>query len=588
MGLKMMRLTGLTAVFLATIMLVIIMQKPATPALSAGSEGFVYLPLVLRPANVDLTITAIEVNQSVQRANNSVPLVANRNTLVRVYAQALTDNPVHNVVVRLTATRDGNTIGHLDSAPIAIPLEASRDNAGSTINFQLPPAWLFGNVTLTAVVDANNAIAEVNEENNTLATGMAFNNVPNLQIVIVPIHYTHTGPTNPGFYPAQSVDYISDWLMRAYPIADVDITMRTPYAFSGNLQAIDAWVNEQGTGLLDRMYQMKLADGYPENTPVVYYAFVPTRDGSTRWFFSGIAGIGWIGARESVGLNLGNDDRTGALAAHEIGHNLGRRHAPCGNPAGVDPFYPYAGASIGEYGIDIPQGVFWTPFTAVDIMSYCDPAWLSDYTYIGLYNDQMAHGFATTQTARDSMVVTAGLDENGTVTLHPTYAYAGYVSTATTGSDYQVELLDESGNVLASQPMQLREAEEQEVRAHLLTAVLPLSPARAAAIRIVQADMVLVEREFGEWPSAAAGDGAAVAAARAGDTIVLSWNPANLPAIVRYSADGGRTWTALGLGVVGGAFTVEAGALPRTDNILFEIIPADMGRVVGLTAVLPE
>ncbi len=577
---------GLTAVLLTTLALMGQMGRNAT--LFAGSDQFIYLPIVTKPVNADLTITGVEITQATQRVNNSVPLVANRNTVVRIFAEAPVGGSANNVVVRLTAVRGGSTIGTLNSAPVTIPVDATRDSFNSTVNFELPVGWLSGNVSLTATIDPDNTIPESNESNNSLVQPMNFNEVPDLQVTIVPINYTHTGPTAPGFYPAQSEDEISDWLIRAYPIDNVQVTIRSPYNFTGNLQDANSWVNNSETGLLDRMYQLKLTDGYPEDTPVVYYALVPIGNGSTQWFFSGIAGIGWIGYRESVGLNLvgyGSDiDATGKLAGHEIGHNMGRRHAPCGNPGGPDPSYPYAGASIGEYGLDIPNGEFWSPATAVDIMSYCEPAWISDYTYIGIYNDQLANGFmAENVTAVDSMVVSAGLDNDGSVHLNPSYVFSSFPS-ARTISGYQVELLDEAGDVLVSHSMQLREAEEDGVSGQMLTAVLPLPTKPAATLRIVHGDEIVALRAFDN--PATFGPQTAVAI-REGDAITLNWGLVDIPAIVRYSPDGGQSWLGLGIGIADGTFTVDAATLPIGESGLFEIIMGNTGGKVVLTAVIP-
>lgn len=585
MNSKMKLFVGLTAVLLMVSLF--ISQMGRNHRLFAGSDHLIYLPLVTKPVNKDLTITGLEITQAIQRADNSVPLVANRNTVVRVFAEAPVGGPINNVVVRLTAVRNGSTIGQMNSAPTTIPVDATRDSFNSTVNFQLPAGWLSGNVNLTATIDPDNTIPEADENNNSISRTMNFNTVPDLQVRIVPINYTHTGPTAPGFYPAQSVDYISDWLMRAYPIGNVQITMRSPYNFTGNLQDINSWANDSQTGLLNKMRELKVFDGYSLDTPVVYYAFVPISNGSTRWFFNGYAGIGWIGGRESVGLNLMGfwpADETGKLAAHEIGHNMGRRHAPCGVSGQTDPDYPYAGASIGEYGLDISEGVFWSPTTAVDFMSYCNPAWISDYTYIGIYNDQRANGFAAmNDTAVDSMIIAAGLSDDGVVTLAPSYAFASYPS-AGDASDYRVELLDENDEVLVSHPMQLREAEEEEISARALTAVLPLPTTAAATLRIVYGDEILASRSLN---NAAAFGPQTATAVREGNSITLTWGLVNTPAVVRYSPDGGQSWLALGIGVTEGTFLVDAAALPAGEDGLFEIILGNTGSKVVLTAVMP-
>ena len=49
-------------------------------------------------------------------------------------------------------------------------------------------------------------------------------------------------------------------------------------------------------------------------------------------------------------------------------------------PGGPDPDYPYPDGSIGVWGYDLLDGRLVDPSTA-DLMSYCDPAWISDYSF---------------------------------------------------------------------------------------------------------------------------------------------------------------------------------------------------------------
>jgi hypothetical protein len=353
-----------------------------------GGGSTAYLPFVIGPPPFDLAITDMEVTQSVQTPNHSVPLVAQRHSLVRVYAQTLAGTSPSNVVVTLEGIRSGSSLGVLSADPRPIPTNPTRANFASTVNFLLPNSWLTGNVTLIARID----LTDANNSNNERQHAAAFGNIPQLRVVVVPINYNHQGPTAPGFYPAQSVDYISNWIQRAFPVHNVQVTMRTPHNFTGNLHDANSWLT-----LLNQMYTLKLSDGFSANSPVFYYGFIPINNGSSQWFSSGIAGIGWISPsneahRESLGLNLGQNDNSGILAGHEIGHNMGRRHSPCGNPADIDPSYPYAGASIGQFGYDIGHNALRNPATYRDLMSYCSPEWVSDYTYNGLYVDQAIKG----------------------------------------------------------------------------------------------------------------------------------------------------------------------------------------------------
>jgi hypothetical protein len=90
-------------------------------------------------------------------------------------------------------------------------------------------------------------------------------------------------------------------------------------------------------------------------------------------------------ARVSTGVWTSLGSASGTFV-HEVGHNQGRPHAPCGGPDGPDPNYPYANARIGAWGFDIVGQQFKNPNNYVDYMSYCNPDWVSDYNYSLIHN----------------------------------------------------------------------------------------------------------------------------------------------------------------------------------------------------------
>jgi hypothetical protein len=92
--------------------------------------------------------------------------------------------------------------------------------------------------------------------------------------------------------------------------------------------------------------------------------------------------------RGSIGIGFGGShgDSDAGTFVHEVGHAHGRDHAPCGlegQPA--DRNFPYGGASIGVWGYGIVDKRLRSPSDHKDFMSYCDPIWVSDYTYRGLF-----------------------------------------------------------------------------------------------------------------------------------------------------------------------------------------------------------
>ena len=74
--------------------------------------------------------------------------------------------------------------------------------------------------------------------------------------------------------------------------------------------------------------------------------------------------------------------------------------------------------------------------------------------------------------------------------------------------------------------------------------------------------------------------GPAIAAAAPGvaqqadGTLLLRWNAAGGPALIRYTADDGATWTTLGVDVLGGELHIDPATLPGSAGY-FEVTPAD-------------
>lgn len=171
-------------------------------------------------------------------------------------------------------------------------------------------------------------------------------------------------------------------LLALYPISDVEITVGEPYTFPN---ATD-WA-----GNLDRLRQKRRADA--PDPDVYYYGLLKTAASLREFCGSGCTtGIGYVtssaGANQAaqrVALGIGYADGPSAdTMAHEIAHNHGRAHAPCGNGiSGVDANYPYMGGRIGVYGYDREQKRLVPP-DRTDLMGYCNNKWLSDYTYDAL------------------------------------------------------------------------------------------------------------------------------------------------------------------------------------------------------------
>jgi hypothetical protein len=92
-------------------------------------------------------------------------------------------------------------------------------------------------------------------------------------------------------------------------------------------------------------------------------------------------------AKFKAGLGLGYSGiSAGRTLAHELGHSHDRPHAPCGGAGNVDPDFPYEGGGLGVPGWDIVNEQWLAPEEHADVMGYCTPDWISDYTYGALHH----------------------------------------------------------------------------------------------------------------------------------------------------------------------------------------------------------
>ncbi|MEZ4593259.1 MAG: hypothetical protein R3D55_19255 [Chloroflexota bacterium] len=567
-----LRLTSLLSLFVLALFLIAGLSVDARPSAAApagGSSSFTYLPMITKPYN--LVITGLEISQSVQDASNSVPLVANRPTVVRVYTETGDGSNVPNSSITLTAIRGGTPLTPVTSNTQTASGASSRANLNSTFNVVLPASWLSGTVQITAKVNGQTGAG--------YTQSFTFNAVPTLNVIIVPINYTQVGASGGnGFYPAPTTEQISDWIMRAYPLSNMNVTLRSmPYSFTGNLRDSGS----EWSRLLSETRTLKNSDGAPSST--VYYAYINFGSGCTNTWFNcsgGIAGIGFIGLRVSVGIhNLPSGfgpEATGELAGHEIGHNFDREHAPCNVTGGIWSTDPkHANASIGEYGLDGIGGVLelYSPGAYVDMMSYCDPVWVSDFTYKALYTDQVNNGAFVWAPQEESLLIGGSVAADGSVALEPVYMLPT-TAVSPKNSLYRVELLDDAGNIIASHPVDLLVAEEPGVSVRAIRGVVPAPDVPVASLRLVEAasGTAVANRTL-----STAGMAVQANLAQRSETATVSWGIADVPANVRYTADNGLTWTTVGLNVLGGSLDVDLTNLPGGGNGRFQILLADQG-----------
>jgi hypothetical protein len=199
-----------------------------------------------------------------------------------------------------------------------------------------------------------------------------------LKIKLIPLRANSRTPDT----SEASLKVYRDYMEAMYPVEKVELTVGDPEDVT---YPVD-WNNT-----IDQIRQLRQTER-PENDVYYYGMLAPTATLREYCRRGCTAGVGYVGdprqaaTRVAMGLAFA-DETSGGVMAHEVGHNHGRGHAPCapGNQiSGVDRNYPYSGAITDVWGYDSRKQTFFDPETTKDIMSYCEPKWISDYTYSGL------------------------------------------------------------------------------------------------------------------------------------------------------------------------------------------------------------
>ncbi|HTJ83630.1 MAG TPA: hypothetical protein VL400_18050 [Polyangiaceae bacterium] len=310
----------------------------------------------------------------------SVRIVAGRPAVVRVYV-AVSGTSGAPITARLY-------VG--SGAPIeqeVTNLATSNDgNIGSTINFDVPAERL--TVGATWHVELKEPTASSSGANPDAATpeaGLGASASSQLKVTLIPISYGADGSGRmPNTSPSQ-VEAYRQLFMKLYPTTGVVVSVGPSMSWNDGVYA-------DGTGwdtLLNAVSDDRTSSA-ADFDEYYYGVFEPASDVGAYCGGGCVAGLGFIGepngeySRAAIGLGFGGDISTWT-AVHEVGHNHGRPHSPCGPVAGADPSFPHAGGAVGVQGMDIFTKEL-IPATDKDFMGYCDPAWISDYVYEEIFD----------------------------------------------------------------------------------------------------------------------------------------------------------------------------------------------------------
>jgi hypothetical protein len=348
----------------------------------------------------DLGLRAVATYQAVKvdlmvdgsaRAPRNAPIVAGSDLLFHLYVTRPRVRRNVTGVVRLVAP--GGAVTERRATLFATRASIDGDRS-SVIEVRMPGAAVVEGATWTAWLEADDggpvavgARSDARWPRDGFPTPLgAQSDGGGLALVLVPFRYDADGSGRLPDTSARQLARIRDLLLAMYPLANVELRVRAPVPW---IERLTLNSNVDFGSMNDTLVGVRRADRPADD--VYYYGLVaPAPDFASYCGGGCVTGQSFVPStprdvdiRVGSGLGFGTSASAWTLA-HEVGHLHGRSHAPCGTQ-GLDPGFPYADASIGVWGWDRRDDSLLEPAATTDFMGYCDPQWISDYTYTGIF-----------------------------------------------------------------------------------------------------------------------------------------------------------------------------------------------------------
>ena len=329
------------------------------------------------PARVELSVAGHYLTQGVQTGTGSVPLIAGRPALLRVFVTGDRDS-YYQPVVEASFYRNSTLARTFSMTPETEMLPTEVDEGRLDWSYDaLVPASLIRPGTEMAIEVDSERVVPVGPEGRPRVPASGWLPVeavalPRFDLTVVPVVTTSAnGKAVHDWTDGMTPE--SEQLRHAravLPIGEMTVSVHESLTTSADLTTAAGW-----SQLLGELTYLRVTEGERG----YYYGAVSLDDGATS------RGLGFIGHPVAVGR------ADAGVLAHELGHNLGLHHAPCGGAVAPDRSFPYDGGSIGVWGYDFHAERLMSASLYRDFMGYCSPNWVSDYHFTRAMDFRLDH-----------------------------------------------------------------------------------------------------------------------------------------------------------------------------------------------------
>ncbi|MEX2154966.1 MAG: PPC domain-containing protein [Gemmatimonadaceae bacterium] len=425
----------------------------------------------------NFSIDGVHLTQGTQTFSGDVPLVAGRPALLRVFVRA--SHPTTAIpAVRVRLYRAGSLVGTytINSSIAFVPTASSEGSLTESWNVDVGAEVMQTGLSVLADVDPAGAISEFNESDNSFPisgtpAALDVRVVQPFRVMLVPVLQQPNG--REGDVNSANTSTFTEFTNRVYPFATIDASVHSTYTFTGSLPTS---YDSEWSRLLSEMRTLQVGEG----TGRYYYGVLKPAA------FQGGSGLGYLGLPAAIGVDWVNgidpNDNPSTntswrsmTAAHEWGHNFNRRHVNCGGATGNDSEYPHDPNTIGVYGYDAPQSILRDFAVHKDLMSYCRPLWISDYTYMAVLNwhASAAAMLAARGEPHRSLLVWGRIGAEGVV-LEPSFEIIARPSLPNQTGPYSLEGTDAAGRRVFNLSFAGAQVDHMETERHFAF-VVPLS-----------------------------------------------------------------------------------------------------------------
>ena len=395
----------------------------------------------MNPKEILLSAPVIYLNQVAQNRNGTVPLIAGRPALLRVFVVGDQINWLEAPSVRVTLLQGNDVVFERLLPPETDHILTTVDESGLEWSYdaEVPGSVIQPGVRMVVELDPEGVVplAPGSQVRYPADGSMELDVVepPLYRIILVPT-ISLPAPDSSVFDWTDGMNTDSEQMRLSgaiLPVGEMEVEVRETYTTSLNLRYFLGWSRLKNEIAL--LYEQEGRRGY-------YYGVASQR-------LMGVVGSANIAYPVSVGADVDY------IHTHEVGHTMNLWHASCSASSPREYKYPYSDGSIGVWGYDIAKSRLLDPRRYKDVMGYCwDDVWISDFHFNRALDhrldgdggiDHDSQPATAVGKDRGEVLVVWGGVHDGRLMLEPALMLNGPVVLPEAGGPYRVEGLGAGG-----------------------------------------------------------------------------------------------------------------------------------------------